>query len=59
MFPFQDAEHQLVPETDLRSTKGWGAARPRLSSKYHHVAPFTASAAGEPDVPRAPSRRFS
>lgn len=51
MFPLQDAEHQLVPQTYLCSTKGWRVASPRLSSKYHHVAAFPTSAAGEPDAP--------
>lgn len=46
MFPFQDAECQLVPETYLRSTKGWRAMSPRFFSKYHHVDPFTTGAAG-------------
>lgn len=58
MFPFQDAERQLVPETYLCPTKGWGLASPCFSSKFHHVAPFTAGAAGEPALPPAPSRRF-
>ncbi|XP_054074196.1 tumor protein D54 isoform X4 [Rissa tridactyla] len=40
------AECQLVPETYLRSTKGWRAMSPRFFSKYHHVDPFTTGAAG-------------
>lgn len=58
MFSFQDAELQLVPETYLCSTKGWGAASPQLPSKNHPVAPFTTGAAGEPDVPQLPRAVF-